>query len=122
MKIVQIDFDGVCIIEKINTYIKRNKVKKENIISINNRDYGNMTLFYIEDKEKRKKPVSSKYIFSKDIDYQMLDLKEIKGQKVVDFDLFEDPIEGDELSIFLENGKVEITYNPIMKQIMIQSD
>jgi len=63
-----------------------------------------------------------KYEASKDIDYQMLDAKEIIGKKIVNFHLMPS-IEGDELWICLEDGKqIQISYNPIEKRIMVQSD
>ena len=47
---------------------------------------------------------SQKYEHSKDIDYQMLDGKEIIGLKIVDICLHKDD-DGDELVIMLESGK-----------------
>lgn len=48
--------------------------------------------------------VKRKYETSKTIDYQMLDLKEILGKKIVDIDLHTDT-DGDELILLLEDGK-----------------
>lgn len=64
-----------------------------------------------------------KYIISKDIDYGSLDPKEILGKKIIDIYLYQDPIEGDELHLLLEDGKqIEISYNTVEKQVMVQSD
>lgn len=62
------------------------------------------------------------YQVSDEIDYQMLERREIIGKKIVDFDLLQDPIEGDELIIFLDDGKqIEISLL-LSGKILVQSD
>jgi hypothetical protein len=51
-----------------------------------------------------------KYKPSDEIDYQMLDPLEIIGKKIVDVYLHQDPLEGDELQIILEDGNQVVKY------------
>jgi hypothetical protein len=65
-----------------------------------------------------------KYIHSNNIDYQMLDKKEIVGKKIIGFELLLDKEtgSGDELVIYLEDGK-EIEISLLLNgQILVQSD
>jgi len=63
----------------------------------------------------------TKYVASLDIDYQMLDRKEIIDKRIIDFDLLQEK-EGDTLVIMLEDGKqIEISLL-LSGQIFIQSD